>query len=63
MLKYIIKARGKLNEVWEYIKKVNERRQGLGFASFWDDGLPIDTPETLRYCEDLIRGEKKYRPQ
>jgi len=46
----------------EYTKEVNERRQRLGFAPLGNNGLPSDNAQTLQYCEDLITGRKKYKP-
>ena len=46
----------------EYTKEVNARRRRLGFAPLGSNGLPTDYAQTLQYCEDLIRGKKKYRP-
>ena len=46
----------------EYTEKVNERRKKLGFRPLGANGLPVDHGATIQYCEDLITGKIKYKP-
>ena len=57
-----MRMRGKNPMSSEYTKKVNIRRQGLGFAPLGSDGIPTDNYQTLQYCKDLIIGKIKYKP-
>lgn len=44
----------------DYIKKVNAKREKLGFLPLSQNGYSQDGNKTLEYCKKLITKEQKY---
>lgn len=49
--------RGKNPMRESYIKRMNEKREKLGFLPLDESGMPIDRGATIEYCKNLLADE------